>query len=190
MAKKLGSCRCTFGGLRQDFATGDIEMVLKIHKDSKASSKKVACEAKNLDLTISLEKYAEKRSLNANSYFWLLCGKLAAVLNIGMEEIYREYIKNIGDNFEIVSVPNDGKERWIKNWNDRGIGWICEDLGVCDKYDDSNIICYYGSSTYDSHQMYLLTEMLIFDCEEQGIETLPPDKLEMMLHAWHEKQAV
>lgn len=189
MAKKIGSCRCTFDGLRQDFITGDMEMVFKIHKDSKSKAKNIADKARDIELTASLEKYSEKRSLDANAYFWTLAGKLAAVLNISMEEIYREYIKGIGDNFEIVPVRDDAKERWMKNWSSKGIGWICEDLGTGKIPGYSNIICYYGSSTYDSHQMYRLTEMLIYDCKEQGIETKTPRELELMMNEWAEKQA-
>jgi len=189
MATKIGTCRCTFEGLRQDFATGNIEMTLRVHSDSKSNAKNIADRAKDLDLTLSLEKYTNKRSIDANSYFWLLTGRLAAVLNISMEEIYREYIKSIGDNFEIVPIRDDAKERWTKNWNAKGIGWICEDLGTGKIPGYSNIICFFGSSTYDSHQMYRLTEMVIHDCKEQGIETLPPDKVELMMNEWSEKQA-
>lgn len=189
MARKIGTCRGTFAGLRQDFITGDMEMVFKIHKDSKPRAKKIADDSKGLDLTVSIEKYAEKRSLDANAYFWLLAGKLAAVLNISMEEIYREYIKGIGDNFEIVPVRDDAKERWIRNWNIKGIGWVCEDLGTGKIPGYSNVICYYGSSTYDSHQMFCLTQLLIQDCKEQGIETKTPDELARLCDEWAEKQA-
>jgi len=189
MAKKIGTFRCTFSGLRQDFTTGDMEMVFKVHKDSKQKIKKIADDARELDLTISIEKYAEKRSLDANAYFWTLAGKLAAVLNISMEEIYREYIKGIGDNFEIVPIRDDAKERWIKNWSSKGIGWVCEDLGTGKIPGYSNIICYYGSSTYDSHQMYRLTEMLIFDCKEQGIDTRTPEEIVRSCNEWAKKQA-
>jgi len=188
MAKKIGTCRCTFGGLRQDFATGDIEMILKVHKDSKAKSKKIAESAKDIDLTLSLEKYTEKRSLDANAYFWALAGKLAAVLNISMEDIYRQYVRNIGDNFEIIPVRDDAKERWIKNWSSKGIGWICEDLGSSKLLGYSNIICYFGSSTYDTHQMHCLTQLIVQDCKDQSIETKTPHELELLMNEWAEKQ--
>lgn len=192
MAKKIGTCQCEFSGLRQDFVTGNMEMVLRIPNDfeSKQKAKLIADQAANIEkLTISLEKYAEKRTIDANAYFWTLAGKLSAILNIPSIEIYREYIKGIGDNFEIVPIRNDAKKRWMDNWSSKGMGWICEDLGEGKIPDYSNIICYYGSSTYDSHQMYRLTELLIFDCKEQGIETLPPHKVELMMNEWAEKQA-
>lgn len=189
MAKKIGSFRGTFAGLRQDFMSGEIEAVFKVHKDYKAQARTIADGAVGLDLNVSIEKHAEKRSLDSNAYFWTLCGKLAAVLGISMEGIYKEYIRGIGDNFEIVPIRDDAKEQWIKNWAGRGIGWICEDLGMGKISGYSNILCYYGSSTYDSHQMHRLIEMLIFDCKEQGVETLSPDKLELMMNEWTEKSS-
>jgi len=184
VAKKIGACHCTFGGLRQDFTTGDMEMVFKIHKDSRQRAKKISDAARELDLTISIEKYAEKRSLDANSYFWLLAGKLAPLINTTKEEIYREYIKGIGDNFEIVPVRLEARDKWIRNWESNGIGWVCEDLGTSDSDGYTNVICYFGSSTYDAHQMYQLIQLIIFDCEEQGIETATPDELARIKGLW------
>ena len=51
------------------------------------------------DLTV--KKYREKRSLNANSYMWVLLDKLAAKLNTGREELYKRYIRDVGIFFDI-----------------------------------------------------------------------------------------
>ena len=49
--------------------------------------------------TADLKEKRKKRSLSANAYFWTLCGKLASALGIPSHEIYRQYVKEIGDNF-------------------------------------------------------------------------------------------
>ena len=77
-----------------------------------------------------LKVHREKRSLDANAYFWVLAGKLSAKLNISVIEVYRQYIREIGDNFEIVPIRDDAKAIWIKNWQSRGLGWVCDDLGA------------------------------------------------------------
>lgn len=46
------------------------------------------------------------------------------------------------------------------------------------------MILYYGSSTYNTRQMSHLIDMAVQDCVEQGIETLPPDKLAGMMEEW------
>lgn len=164
-------------------------MVFRIHKDSKSMAKKIADDSKGLDLAVSIEKHTEKRSIDANAYFWLLAGKLAPLINATKEEIYREYIKGLGDNFEIVPVRLDARNKWIRNWESNGIGWMCEDLGTSKLHGYTNIICYYGSSTYDTRQMYHLIQLVIFDCKEQGVETKTPRELELLMGEWAEKQA-
>lgn len=127
-----------------------------------------------------LKEHREKRSLDSNSYFWLLAGKLASKIHMPVQTIYRQYIKDIGDNFEIVPVRDDAKERWIKNWASRGIGWVCEDLGTSKLPGYTNIVCYYGSSVYDSVQMSRLIELVVNDCKDQDIETATPEELARM----------
>lgn len=136
-----------------------------------------------------LKIHREKRSLDANAYFWVLAGRLAAKLHISTVEVYRQYIREIGDNFEIVPIRDDAKLSWIKNWQSRGLGWVCDDLGRGKIDGYSNIVCYFGSSTYDTKQMSCLIDLAVCDCKDQGIETLPPDKLDAMKLDWrHDEQ--
>lgn len=134
-----------------------------------------------------LKIHREKRSLDSNSYFWLLCGKLASKIHIPMETIYRQYIKDIGDNFEIVPIRDDAKDQWIKNWKSRGLGWVCDELGESKLPGYTNIVCYYGSSTYDSAQMSRLIGLVVQDCKDQGIQTKTPDEIAKMEALWDEK---
>ena len=152
--------------------------------EQKQKARKFAAEMPEKTHTAEIKQHREKRSLDSNAYFWTLCGKLAAVLNIPTVEIYREYVENIGDNFDIVPVRDDAKDKWIKNWNEIGLGWICKELGTSKIEGYTNVICYAGSSTYDSKQMSCLIELAVQDCREQGIETLPPHKLEMLNEEW------
>jgi AraC-like DNA-binding protein len=133
-----------------------------------------------------IKEYREKRSRDANSYFWVLIGKLAAVLHASTTDLYREYIREIGDNFQIVPIRSDAAEQWIKNWKLHGKGWVCEELCESKLEGYKNIICYYGSSTYDTLQMSRLIELLVQDCKEQGIETMTPDELSRLTNAWGE----
>jgi len=142
-------------------------------------------QGKPYDADIKIHR--ERRSLDSNSYFWLLAGKLASKVHIPVETIYRQYVKDIGDNFEIIPIREDAKEQWIKVWRSRGIGWVCEDLGTSKIPGYTNIICYYGSSTYNSAQMSRLIELVVDDCKDQDIETATPDEIAKMEALWEEK---
>ena len=125
------------------------------------------------DLTVRVSKYRPKRSKDANAYFWELCGKLSAKIHIEPDNIYRELIKSVGVNYEVVPIRNDAVETWIKNWESRGIGWVCETVpSKLEGY--TNVLTYYGSSVYDTAQMSRLIELIIIECKNAGIETATP----------------
>lgn len=142
-------------------------------------------QAKLYDADIKIHR--ERRSLDANSYFWLLAGKLAAKTRIPLDSIYRQYVKDIGDNFEIIPVRNDAVEKWMLNWSGRGLGWVCEELGKSKLDGYTNVICYYGSSTYDTCQMSRLISLVVDDCKDQDIETLTPKELSLMIESQDKK---
>ena len=136
-------------------------------------------------LSIKLSKYREKRSNDANSYFWVLCGKLAAKTKQNKIDIYRELIRDIGDNFEILPIRNEAVNKFVSNWgknNDgkKRLGWICDILGDSKIEGYTNVCAYYGSSTYDSKQMSDLIDSIIFECKEQGIPTETPEEIAKM----------
>ena len=152
---------------------------------------KMPAKAKTFVNTLQLRLYDAdlkphhiKRSLDANALFWVLCNKLSAKIRIPTQTIYKQYIRDIGDNFEIIPIRQDAVEQWIKNWQSRGIGWICEDLGTSKLSGYTNVLCYYGSSVYDTAQMSRLIDLVVQDCKDQGIDTATPDEIERIKSLW------
>ena len=82
-------------------------------------------------------------------------------------------------------MQNKAVESFCKAWQGNGLGWITEELPS--KLDGcTNVMVYYGSSTYDSRQMSKLIDCAIVDCQEYGIEYLTPAEIAKMLAAWGE----
>lgn len=123
---------------------------------------------KEYELTIKEKK--KKRSKDANAYFWEFLDQLAVKLNIDKFRIYRELIHDIGGVSEIVCVKTEAVKRLTEGWEHNGIGWFTEQeesrIPAC-----TNVILYYGSSTYDTAQMSRLIDRLIFECSQVGIDT-------------------
>lgn len=138
--------------------------------------------------TAEIKEYREKRSLNANAYFWVLLTKLAAKLNIPKLELYREFIRGIGNNFYILLVKTSDLTAVIESWQHNGLGWIADDLGQCDD-EYSYVMFYKGSSTYDTKQMSALIELVVTECKEQEIETKTPDEIARMVSLWEAEDA-
>ena len=136
-------------------------------------------------LSIEIKPFRQRRSLDANAYSWVLMDKLAEKLNESKVNIYREYIRHIGGNSEIVCVKDSALERLCEAWGKNGIGWVTDTLPS--KIEGCTcVILYYGSSTYDSAQMSRLLDLIIQDCKIQGIPTETPDEIARLKALWGE----
>lgn len=134
-----------------------------------------------------IERKRKKRSTDANAYFFTLVDKLAEKVNIPKTEIYRNYVKEIGGVSEVICVKNEAVQKLCEVWKDKGLGWQTETipskLGGC-----TNVVLYYGSSTYNTEQMSRLIDLVVEDCKIQGIETKTPDEIANMLSLWGEEK--
>jgi hypothetical protein len=132
---------------------------------------------------LTVKEHKQKRSLNANSYFWELCGKLAEKTHIPKTEIYRSYIKEIGGNSEIICIQDKALKHFREIWEQGHIGRFTE---ICDSKlkGCTNVIVYYGSSDYDTACMSRLIEMVVQDCVEQEIPTYNQAELQKLCDEW------
>jgi hypothetical protein len=134
--------------------------------------------------TVTVKEKKERRSLDANAYFWVMCDKLAEHLHMEKTEIYKQYIKEIGGVSDTVCVLEKAADKLCENWESKGIGFQTErmpsKMPKC-----VNVVLYYGSSTYDKAQMSRLIDMVVQDCKEYDIETYDQSELDTMLEAWN-----
>ncbi len=134
-------------------------------------------------LSLKIDRFREKRSLDANAYCWTLIGKIAEKTNVPKEDVYRAAIKEIGGNYDVVCVQDVAVEQLRKGWQKNGIGWQTDTLpskiSGC-----TNVVLYYGSSTYDVAQMQRLTSIIKQDCDALGIETKSQAEIDSLLKSW------
>lgn len=130
-----------------------------------------------------IQEHKEKRSLNANSYCWVLIGKIAEVVGNTKEEVYREYIKNKGI-YRIVTLNDKAVPTFIKLWTERGLGWICE-TSETNITGLTDVVAYYGSSSYNTKQMSHFIDYIVQEAKDLGIETLPPDEIKSLKESWN-----
>lgn len=149
----------------------------------RAQAQKVVDAVSRKKQVASIKEYREKRSLDANSYCWLLIGKLAEHYDVPPEDVYRQEIRSVGP-YEVIPVREDAAERWPAIWGGGGTGFLCDDMGPGKIPGYRNFRCWYGSHVYDTKQMSRLIDAIVRDCKDAGIETLPPDKLGAMMEEW------
>lgn len=125
---------------------------------------------------VTVKKFRQKRSLDANGYAWALIDKIAAKVGISKTEVYRDHIRFIGGVSEIVCVRDKAVDRLREGWQKNGLGWQTETMpskiSGC-----TNVVLYYGSSTYDTKQMSSLIDHLVTTAKNLGIETMAPEEL-------------
>ena len=139
-------------------------------------------DLKDNPVSVEIKKASAKRSRDANAFAWVLIDKIAEKMHISKIEVYRQAIKEIGGVSEMVCVQDKAVDRLRSGWEKNGVGWQTETmpskLPGC-----TNVILYYGSSTYDTAQMSRLLDLIIQEAEQLGIPTLR-DEADALLGKW------
>lgn len=170
-----------FDAAHTELANQSLWLCLRV--TNRAMARRMALETQEGTLyDAEIKRHRERRSRDANAYFWELCGKLAAVIGVHKDELYRDLVRGIGDNFRLVDVARGDEDMFQRLWQSRGLGWVCEQAG--EKGDKVTLCCYYGSSYYDTAQMSRLIDLAVQECREQGIDTMQPDKLAALVGRW------
>ena len=135
-------------------------------------------EIKDKLMVLDVKKYSEKRSLNANKYFWQLCDKIAEKLNSDKISIYLMQLKHDGV-FVDLEVRNEALDEIRKQFR------------YVEEYDDgldyTFARCYIGSSHYSTAQMSRLINGTVEEAKQLGIETLTPAEIARLIEKWEAK---
>ena len=124
-----------------------------------------------------IKQYRKKRSKTQNNYMWELLGLLSQEINVGSEDLYRDYIKEIGI-YRDVEFDKEAVGTIQTVWSAYGLGWFTD---IVDNVNDKTTVrLYYGSSSYNSKQMSVLIDKVVQDCQAVGIQTLTPQEIALL----------
>lgn len=135
------------------------------------------------EYVLEIKEHRERRSLDANAYFWVLCGKLAAAVHTDNWSMYLQLLERYGVFTYIVVKPSAVEQfkREYRLVNDLGEVKINGKTGV-------QLQCFFGQHTYDTAQMSRLIEGTISECKEVGIETRTPEEIAKMVSLWESQE--
>lgn len=132
---------------------------------------------------IKVTRHREKRSLDANSYYWLLIGKIASVLGASKTEIHNQELSKYG-------VPlTDKDEKVLYCLYKESIDYMNNEqihLKPTGKTEDRNGVTYMWfqvmkpTHEMDSKEFSDLLDGVISDCKDLQIQTLSPDEIARM----------
>lgn len=172
-----------FYGLFRDAKTNKLKITFLLDDeldDDELSKIEKIRKAKKLG--IEVKKWRKKRTPDANACAWALISKIAKKMKLGKNEVYRNAIRELG-MYEAVPVKNLAVERFIEVWTSKGLGWMCETFqSRTPGY--TNVICYYGSSSYDTEEMGRFIDGLIEDCRTLKIDIPSKENIESVKREW------
>lgn len=148
------------------------------------------CDAVRLDKTydIEIKQHRERRSLDANSYYWVLITKIAKKLRISNNRDHNIMLRRYGVPEEInnqlvyLVLPDvdEAEEKALESET-----YHIKPTSQVKTGKDGKLYRTYimlkGSSAYDTAEMSRLINGIVDECKEMGIETIPPDKLKALL---------
>ena len=141
---------------------------------------------KGKELYFKIDRHRKTRSLNANSYAWVLIRKLATELRTSEEEMHLMMLERYGQSLVVPVEPGKfvDKEAFY---------------GYCDHYrclgykpiNDKPAIWYKlikGSRHFDTKEMAVYIDGIVSECKEQDIEVEPEEVINEMKEKWQSKK--
>lgn len=173
----------------KDIITGKLNVTFQIDtmpaEDIEAFTKRDE-EGKLPLLDIIVKLFKKKRSLDANAYFHVLCGKLAEKMVFSKAKMKNILISRYGqmellpDGSPLVYKTNAPVEYMIELES-------IHSIPVKYVEDATFYRVYRGSHTYDSYEMSKLIEGTVAEAIEKGIDVKTPDEIRRMVSTWQSR---
>ena len=132
-------------------------------------------------LSINAEEYKEDRSNNANRLMWHCLSAIGKSLTppIDKWQVYLMMLRRYG-KFTYICVKPNMIDAIKRQWRE------CEVVGDIDINGQKAVqmICYFGSSTYNTKEFSILLDGIISEMEELGLQTPPSEEMRRALEQW------
>lgn len=164
---------------QRDWKSNKINLTFQIDEEpTNDINHLAACEK----LSITAKKFRQKRSLDANALLWLCLGRIAEVLRSDKWDVYLQMLKRYG-KYTYICVKPSVVDAVKMQWRE------CEEIGKVNinGQEAVQMLCYFGSSTYDTKEFSVLLDGVISEMSEMGLQPPTSEEMRRALEAW-EKQ--
>mgnify|MGYP005775429611 CR=1 FL=1 len=177
-----------------DYITGRLTILFEPCEDFRQTYEELkGCEK----LSLEIKRYRRKRSLDSNSYYWLLTTKLAKVTGLSNSECHNMMLRGYGqpEIFEgkcvYLTIPDtEEAEKRVNNATD----YHLQPTSQVREGNDGIMYRTYkllrGSHTYNTAEMSRLIDGLISECKHAGIpdrEIATPDEQRILKEKYNIK---
>ena len=142
-------------------------------------------------LEVDVKEYRPHRSKDANALLWACLSDIERALNDGCRqtsirestwEIYLRMLRRYG-KYTYILVKPEAVESVKKQWREAEVYREQESNGQ----PVVQMICYYGSSTYNSAEMSHLLDGVISEMEEMGLQRPTSAEMKRVMEEWEKK---
>lgn len=173
-------CTGTLKAVNRNYISGKWEATFEINEDITGSVDSI----KDKQLAITAKQYRKHRSLDANALMWHCLSEIANAIGADKWDLYIQFLKRHGQ-FTYVVVKPEAVEKMKQIWR------ACEIVGDIDVNGRHGVqmLCYYGSSTYDTKEFSILLDDIISDMKEIGLEPPTSQEMQRALEQWEKQRA-
>ncbi len=157
---------------------GRLELTMSINEKRDAIEQINQFDKETL-FDIDIRPHRKKRTLDANALLWACIGDIAKALAADKWKIYLKMLRRYGKYTYVIIKPNV-VEAMKRQWRE------CEEVGEIDIHGTKAVqmLCYFGSSTYDTKEFSDLLNGVIGEMYEIGLQLPPPRSVQKGLELW------
>lgn len=139
------------------------------------------------DLDLDLKPHREKRSLDANAYYYVLLSKMAEKLQTSVNELHNMTLSRYGypeiyeNALVTMALRADIDPNRLEGIHLKSTGHITTNSKGT---DFMNYVVMRGSHTFNTLEMSHLIDGVISEAKELGIDTITPAEKERMMALW------
>ena len=130
-------------------------------------------------LSVKVDRYKEKRSLNANNYAWKLITEIGNKTLQSKEDVYFLMLKRYGQSEMVSVLEKVPVQHYFKYYEEAGESTLNGKLF-------KHYRVYKGSSEFDTKEMSIFIDGIVSEAKELGIETMTPNELLKLKSLWGE----
>ena len=167
------------GKITRQFS-GDYEVTLIVPKQEQTNMEPLNELLNDEKLKVcAISHKKKKRSLNSNSYAWVLITEIANVLRADKEVVYLTMLKRYGQS-SVVSIVDEAVPIFLKSVK------YAEEFGrgTVNGKSFTHIKVFMGSSEFDTRQMAIFIDGIVSEAKELNVNTMTPGEIEQLKEQW------
>lgn len=165
-------------GVSYSYATGKPLVTFELNERQSALNMVDALNGVE-KLAVKVDVYRESRSMNANRYAWKLLTEIGNATRASKEDVYLKMLKLYGQSEMISVLAHIPIKQYVK---------YCEEAGESTLNGKlfKHYRVYKGSSEFDTKEMSIFLDGVVYEAKELGIQTETPNEIARLKSLWGE----